>query len=391
MNEQVYFTCSCRTFAEDVIAETCSRPDIPLHSAAQSTRLIHTPELAFFQYQKSVSIYTGRILRHDGDIERGFQGILNVHMEAMTGLSGPMHVLGSLPRRLFDIALLWKPKGVLRRRSNFPSWSWAGWIGQIEWLSYDSSHDPSSAEHREVQIKRMKDWLTQHSWINWYYGCGPSYVWYPLGIWNPYYSNRYSKRTNQGCFLSEPPRYKYKPGNDGSGYRVTSDPSNPYGRIHEGHPRFPGLPQNTEPTSQYKKFGIDCLIFWTASARFRICSRYEPCNLNPDSSIYYDVLDSDDRVSGFVQLHKIDKSMMEVEQEFLLVSDCKLDSGNMMPYLDQYYEKSVIGDDGEWVAFNAMMVAWQGVVAIRAGVGRIMKKAVLGKGSGLAWKEIVLA
>lgn len=34
-----------------------------------------------------------------------------------------------LPNSLFDWALLWEPSQELRRRPEFPSWSWAGWAG----------------------------------------------------------------------------------------------------------------------------------------------------------------------------------------------------------------------------------------------------------------------
>jgi hypothetical protein len=57
-------------------------------------------------------------------MEHAFEGVLNVHMEALTGLSGAFHTHGSLPSRLFDIVLLWQPGELLRQRATFPSWSW---------------------------------------------------------------------------------------------------------------------------------------------------------------------------------------------------------------------------------------------------------------------------
>lgn len=110
----------------------------------------------FTEYAKAVKEYTERHLTYPDDIINAFEGIsskLSHHM----GDS----FLASLPESYLDVALLWTP--VVRqtrrdcRRIQFPSWSWAGWIGQAK---YDSIN-PDEREWTESNIKwYLKDVTT---------------------------------------------------------------------------------------------------------------------------------------------------------------------------------------------------------------------------------------
>lgn len=77
-----------------------------------------------------------------------------------------------LPTSQFDLALLWEPVRPIRRRlaregnshegdqwSDFPTWSWCGWSGRS--IGYRNSllEEPPSNLH---------EWLTKHTWINWF-------------------------------------------------------------------------------------------------------------------------------------------------------------------------------------------------------------------------------
>jgi hypothetical protein len=91
-------------------------------------------------YQKTVENFTARQITKPCDILNAFKGI-----EAkMTSIfrSGFLH---GLPQSELDYCLMWEPCGKLERRictnnecpnPRFPSWSWAGWIGAVEykWL-----------------------------------------------------------------------------------------------------------------------------------------------------------------------------------------------------------------------------------------------------------------
>jgi Heterokaryon incompatibility protein (HET) len=79
--------------------------------------------------------YLSRSLKYEEDILRAFSGILDALRMSFDGF------YYGLPAKFFDLALLWIPKEPLSRRKidnkkdtdttvNFPSWSWAGWIGE---------------------------------------------------------------------------------------------------------------------------------------------------------------------------------------------------------------------------------------------------------------------
>jgi hypothetical protein len=88
-------------------------------------------------YFDLVTEYTSREISYHGDILNAFAGFQSIY-EYHCG--GAFHF--GLPDFLFDLALLWIPKTVLIRRDafimdkrwpdlKFPSWSWAGWVGQV--------------------------------------------------------------------------------------------------------------------------------------------------------------------------------------------------------------------------------------------------------------------
>ncbi|KAH7311823.1 heterokaryon incompatibility protein-domain-containing protein [Rhexocercosporidium sp. MPI-PUGE-AT-0058] len=91
-------------------------------------------------YISVVCEYTARTLSYASDIENAFLGIQSF----MTRKLGWRFIAG-LPVGVFDWALLWVPKGQLKRRSWIdrkgkvvrpPSWSWMGWEGQVNGCTY---------------------------------------------------------------------------------------------------------------------------------------------------------------------------------------------------------------------------------------------------------------
>jgi hypothetical protein len=107
----------------------------PLHLIVQSNE---GDEVAnFVRYGKLVVNYTKRMLSFESDILNAFAGVSKV-LEAT--LNTRMQF--GLPELYFHHALFWIPtSNVIRRKLNifndkgviiqFPSWSWAGWQGQV--------------------------------------------------------------------------------------------------------------------------------------------------------------------------------------------------------------------------------------------------------------------
>jgi hypothetical protein len=102
------------------------KPPIDITSGGQPL-LFHHPTLE--EYEWTVREYSRRQLTYPGDIERAYTGVQNV---LKLGLKDFQY---GLPISYLDMAILWKPKGVLLRRdgsaTTFPTWSWMGWIGSI--------------------------------------------------------------------------------------------------------------------------------------------------------------------------------------------------------------------------------------------------------------------
>ena len=87
-------------------------------------------------YRRAVAEYTKRTLSYDSDVVNAFQGIASLLQPAFKG-----EFLFGLPETELDVALLWQLTSLIRRRVDpetraplFPSWSWAGWIGEVTHL-----------------------------------------------------------------------------------------------------------------------------------------------------------------------------------------------------------------------------------------------------------------
>lgn len=87
----------------------------------------------FVEYAKAVEEYTHRQMSHQTNILNAFAGLGRIFSMALQSES----CLG-LPARNLDVALLWRPTQRLKRRPGFPSWSWAGWVGQV---AYNEPYD----------------------------------------------------------------------------------------------------------------------------------------------------------------------------------------------------------------------------------------------------------
>lgn len=88
--------------------------------------------------------YTSRKLSFESDIEKAFLGI-----ETSLSQNRNWSYVAGLPTAVFDWALLWLPRGQLKRRSwtdgngdvvRPPSWSWMGWMGDSGYACYDYLH-----------------------------------------------------------------------------------------------------------------------------------------------------------------------------------------------------------------------------------------------------------
>lgn len=137
--EQVYFQCSTEIRCEDRI-EALSHEENLVEPLGFSNRLevsttLKVLEKIFPYYARFVVDYSRKELSYQSDIINAFSGIT-----AMLELRYNWKFLGNLPIPLLDLALLWAPSSTgtipdanSRRRCDFPSWSWAGWSGGVDY------------------------------------------------------------------------------------------------------------------------------------------------------------------------------------------------------------------------------------------------------------------
>ena len=148
----IFFQCQRVVWCEDVAAEEYQTIDyhqmedyLPIAWSAEHNDHMYKLHYAlhvlkstnWVEYLRVVEEYTPRMLSFDSDILAAFAG-----MSKVLGSMFRSPLLYGLPESLFDCALLWQPAGTVVRRDiprpafnsdgiDFPSWSWAGWKGEI--------------------------------------------------------------------------------------------------------------------------------------------------------------------------------------------------------------------------------------------------------------------
>ncbi|KAF2462036.1 heterokaryon incompatibility protein-domain-containing protein [Lineolata rhizophorae] len=142
-HHQAYFQCRSNTRCEDrhqaaqyeFPTETMTVSKIRSWSEAQRRRRGFAPRDDFKCYSMLVAEYTTKQMRYPSDIVNAFAGIA----DALASLFG-WTFTAALPEELLSLALLWTPLRRLERRETegktFPSWSWAGWIGEVHYADF---------------------------------------------------------------------------------------------------------------------------------------------------------------------------------------------------------------------------------------------------------------
>ena len=171
----IFFRCNRVLYKEDSgTRNVASRGD-----RARKIRVERQP--IWRSYQKAVAEYTKRFLSDHSDALNAFRGIADLLQAAFKG-----DFLYGLPETELDIALLWQPASLIRRRVHpethrplFPSWSWAGWIGEVKysWTKHQVD-DVSRVEWQCMDLDKesirfcTSDELRSPSWVDhdrWHY------------------------------------------------------------------------------------------------------------------------------------------------------------------------------------------------------------------------------
>ena len=157
----VRWECSSATWHEDHDYNTtdeCNDPDEDRVIRASALFEEEGPRIE--EYGQLLGVYNKRQFTYSADSLNAFAGIMFTLTRAFRG-----GFLCGLPVMFFDRALLWQPKETICRRSPNedgnqdtipPSWSWAGWKGDID--TTDWKHAADSKTPTSTTVSRAVEW-----------------------------------------------------------------------------------------------------------------------------------------------------------------------------------------------------------------------------------------
>jgi hypothetical protein len=131
-DDEIYFQCGHGRVQGDMALDPHDTAYVaPQALGLDSYRIKLEEQLNFSLYTRIVREYMGRRLTHEYDIENAFGGARKIFCL----IFGGSEVLFGMPLSILALGLLWYSEEPLQRRVRgaFPSWSWVGWIGRIEY------------------------------------------------------------------------------------------------------------------------------------------------------------------------------------------------------------------------------------------------------------------
>ncbi|ESZ91514.1 hypothetical protein SBOR_8085 [Sclerotinia borealis F-4128] len=390
INDQIYFRCTKVVCSEVVVSDTSKNHDPELKYPDTKRRLIGRKETSLSMlYFRAVETYTTRNLTYPSDTINALSGVLNTQGNAMN-----CDIFHGLPSAIFDMALLWQPCGKMIRREGFPSWSWAGWQGQVRWYGdtmeltsyglYESSED--------LEHKKITTWLRNQTWIDWHRCIDEKLV----TVWSP-------KSRAAEVLLNK--SQSEVAANEVVGYSASvASLSNLYGRENNSKASLPPGRPIISPRSSPSISSTQYLYFSTISVQYRIRPTTEYLRYgsidppwNSTHRTIYHLLNNSYQVCGYILLPSTFQSLYpnqfhppptvydaewykggngtEPMFEFLLLSKANYYCEWGRPHEAHPYRKSWEMED--YIEVHVMMVKTRddGVME-RVGIGRLHEDAI---------------
>ncbi|KAM7215181.1 Heterokaryon incompatibility protein (HET) domain containing protein [Rhypophila decipiens] len=365
---QVVFSCRCATWREDVIFEQGEPNKITNLNNVDFSYMCLGYELRPFRrfylqrdiardigdiLMNTIHEYRTRKLTYDGDILNAFQGVLADFARLLDSKELMGAVLGVL-----DWCILVQVQGV--RRTQFPSWSWVGWADFPQWIQEDD----------------LLKWINEKCWI----------VWHHRGITGDTIERVERDQTIE--WNPDPKLLECSEAEDWNGIPFAARvqwQTYKHGRTTEAT-RFdlpPDLP--CDPSIPVKRA---LLQFWTYATKLRLSKAREGW---AEVALH----DCDGIECGSVVLCSgaTSGSKPMEECDILIHSEANWAMGGSL-YVKHRDRKTVRDPERHIVegSLNILLVAWNGPVAEKLGVGKIFEETVHFLGDhALEWKEVVLA
>ena len=355
----IFFQCNQAVFKED----SGLRDHAIIGSLALRIRAERHP--IWNSYRRAVVKYTKRTMSDQSDAVNAFHGVASLLQPAFKG-----DFIFGLPETELDIALLWQPNAPIRRRVNsesqeplFPSWSWAGWIGEVAYRW---------TKHQLDDLSRVEWQCTESE-------CGQP----------------------RFCTSNELRAPKY--GDHDHWEYVNHLRGTPYYYQHHSPDIWclhPVAPKHTRSSYTLIQPGSQQLIFAAYTAFFRISSLYptSPCDIAEEGPVLWrhNIFDKDGFRAGTIVVPvRLNGNLKREHQEFVCLSRRRynqLDDGpctegpeeeiKSIPHQATLYPYSNSAesemDDFDhrrynmykpWPLYNVMMIGWDNGVASRIAIG----------------------
>jgi len=304
-----------------------------------------------FDYGTMLFYYTKRALADQNDAPRAMAGIIRRFTEVMK-----CRFLEGLPTALFDWFIVFSAFGnALHRRSSFPSYSWTGWRGSIDFAPHSDLMADSSDGN---------GWFRKRTWIIWYKR-SPSGV--TNLVWDPGANDSFSSQ-DMTCL----------------GYRNRSI-------FSDGRPISKQLnTRRTRPTEEVSFSrtvpAYPVLQFWTLSVFYNIA------DIDVFEATGY-LTDLNNAKCGFASLDGFEETtFFESSGPFEVILLSELSSHRYSNKLNSPFNSSHPEVVGQWPYYNVLLLEWQAGIAERRGFGIIFQRAIeYSLAPGPVWKEIFLA
>ena len=324
---------------------------------------------AFKEYAQLAQQYSRRRKPIDAEVLDAISGLCHVFEICFKG-----PVRHGLPQVLLDAAILWRPAERLERRdcAIIPSWSWAGWKGEIKYAS-------------AFRIEAREDWSLQRV------ASGTGQEWFrPLLRWYIWQDYELKLLNGNGFGVPFEASTRHLP-EEWEKYPPMM--SNNSDSQHHDLERWDNIMEDIEnlvldsttlaekklqvhvsdlPQSTLRLLGPQHLIFRTSCSKALKFGRISrSAVLDPKVPLKYPLLlgNSEDEV-GSVRLDGIGPRDFDPNaHEFVVISEALyLDMGQAMPQDDKA---------ANFPFYNVMLVGWRtsGQFASRLGLGRVYKEA----------------
>ena len=349
-------------------------------------------------YGELVRAYNHKDLTHPEDAIAAFAGV-TTHLSLM--YSGGFNC--GLPEMFFDVALLWQPwRTVERRRSSgvrrtiscLPSWSWAGWQGEVDPWTWESGCD--YIKGREPGDDCQTSWRTI-----------PIIQWYSIDrtCWElrPISSNWLTFKTYPRA-ADELLRDGWsRHGHQLHNYEDFGNGLAPHQGIHCYYTHkslsslqfwypIPFRDQKAEPVVRHPE---PLLFTRTCRAWFRIGGRvlgvWSVCvPIRDTTGAWVGILRMpNERTLTSIRLEKVGTTVRSRPLEFIALSRGIADaSRDQEPGLDEWLLEDRPTSKRLYEFYNVMWIEWENGIAYRRAVGRILRD--VWESRNLEWVDVTL-